>query len=76
MHWYPFVVFRNMTTGFLSYSIVFQKMTRVKHTYIITQVKEVHAAKVQMILQALEQSNVEVSELIAQQKDRYQSKLL
>ena len=76
MHWYPFVVFRNTTTGFLSYSVVFQKTTRFKRTYIITQVKEVHAAKVQMILQALEQSNVEVSELIAQQKDRYQSKLL
>ena len=28
-----------------------------------------------MILQALEQPNVEVSELIAQQKERYQSKL-
>ena len=49
---------------------------RFKRTYIITQVKEVHAAKVQMILEALEQPNVEVSELIAQQKDRYQSKLL
>ena len=76
MHWYPFVMFRNMTTGFMSYSVVFGKMTRLKHTCIITQVKEVCAANVQMILQALEQPNVEVSELIAQQKDRYQSKLL
>ena len=76
MHWYPFIVFRNMTTGFLSYSVVFRKTTRLKHTCIITQVKEVRAANVQMILQALEQPNVEVSELIAQQKDRYQSKLL
>ena len=33
-------------------------------------------ANIQMILQALEQPNVEVSELIAQLKDHYQSKLL
>ena len=68
MHWCPFLVFRNMTTSFLSYSIVFRKTTRFKHTCIIIQVC---AANVQMILQALEQPNVEVSELIAQEKDRY-----
>ena len=50
-------------------------MARLKCTCIISQVKEVHVANVQMILQALEQPSVEVSELIAQQKDHYQSKL-